>query len=234
MAMRRWPRQRPALAPGSASTMLSANTRASAIAHRDKFTRKACGYVDDRRCRPAALPPLRERARKAGKCPPSPTYTQAPQRAKELISTIRKVDSSHQPSPHPRSELRTKSAGLHLKERLRLSHDRGPSHSANMALCTRGSEIDVGDCVGSGRFVAGAEFLIKGCYASRGVLYRWLLLPTPAPTVRQDSTVKPREPGRGYSCAERPCRVAEDSSMKITFVNQPIDTNLLPAFCRGL
>jgi putative transposase len=37
------------------------------------------GYVDDRRCRPAALPPLPERARKAGKCSPSPTYPQAPQ-----------------------------------------------------------------------------------------------------------------------------------------------------------
>jgi putative transposase len=30
------------------------------------------GYVDDRLCRPAALPPLPERARKAGKCSPSP------------------------------------------------------------------------------------------------------------------------------------------------------------------
>ena len=34
----------------------SARTRASAIAHRGKFIRKACGCVDDRRCRPAALP----------------------------------------------------------------------------------------------------------------------------------------------------------------------------------
>ena len=49
--------------PGWKFTTQSASTRASAIAHRGKFTRKACGYVDDRRCRPAALPPLPERAR---------------------------------------------------------------------------------------------------------------------------------------------------------------------------
>ena len=35
--------------------------------------------MDDRRCRPAVLPPLPERARKAGKCSPSPIYPQAPQ-----------------------------------------------------------------------------------------------------------------------------------------------------------
>jgi hypothetical protein len=50
----------------SPCTTSSASTRASAIAHRVKFTRKACGYVDDRRCRPAVLPPLPERAQKAG------------------------------------------------------------------------------------------------------------------------------------------------------------------------
>jgi hypothetical protein len=66
------------LAPGWNFTTRSASTRASAIAHRGKITRKACGYVDDRRCRPAVLPPLPERARKAGKCSPSPTYPQAP------------------------------------------------------------------------------------------------------------------------------------------------------------
>src|SRR6476660_1991670 len=54
MPMRRWPRRKPALAPGSASTMMSVSTRASAIAHRDEFTRKACGYVDDRREQAAA------------------------------------------------------------------------------------------------------------------------------------------------------------------------------------
>jgi hypothetical protein len=31
------------------------------------FVWKDCGYVDDRLCRPAALPPLPERARKARK-----------------------------------------------------------------------------------------------------------------------------------------------------------------------
>jgi hypothetical protein len=62
-----------------ASTMRSASTRASAIARRDKFTRKACGYVDDRLCQPAPLPPPPEPARKAGKCSPSPTYPHAPQ-----------------------------------------------------------------------------------------------------------------------------------------------------------
>src|SRR5215467_2632952 len=63
----------------------SANTRAWVIARRGKFTRKVCGYVDDRRCRPAALPPLPEQARKAGKCSPSPTSPQAPRPTIELI-----------------------------------------------------------------------------------------------------------------------------------------------------
>src|SRR6516164_11685724 len=40
--------------------------------------RTAGGYVDDRRRRPALLPPLPEQARKAGKCLPSPTYPPAP------------------------------------------------------------------------------------------------------------------------------------------------------------
>jgi putative transposase len=75
----------------------SASTRASAIAHRGKFTRKACGYVDDRRCRPAALPPLPERARKAGKCSPSPTYPQALQSTKRLMLIIQKAEGLHQP-----------------------------------------------------------------------------------------------------------------------------------------
>ena len=83
--MRRSLRPRPASAPGSASTMRSASTRASALARRGKFTRKACGYVDDRHCRLAVLPPLLEPARKAGKCSPSPTYPQAPPSTKDLI-----------------------------------------------------------------------------------------------------------------------------------------------------
>ena len=72
-------------------------TRAWIIARRGKFTRKACGYVDDRRCRPAALPPLPERARKAGKCSPSPTYPQALQSTKRCILMIRKAEALHQP-----------------------------------------------------------------------------------------------------------------------------------------
>src|SRR5580693_8520004 len=63
MPMGRWPTRRPASALGSASTMTSASTRASVTARRGKFTRTACGYVDDRRCRPAPLPPLPERLR---------------------------------------------------------------------------------------------------------------------------------------------------------------------------
>ena len=57
----------------------------SVTARRGKSIRKACGYVDDRLRRPAALPPLPEQARKAGKCSPSPTYPQAPQPMKDLI-----------------------------------------------------------------------------------------------------------------------------------------------------
>src|ERR1700746_1522810 len=77
MLMQVCPKPRPVLAPGWTFTTRSASTRASVIAHRSKFTRKACGYVDDRRCRPAALPPLPERARKGGESSPSPTYPQA-------------------------------------------------------------------------------------------------------------------------------------------------------------
>ena len=88
--------QEPVLAPGWIFTIRSASTRASVIAHRSKFTRKACGYVDDRRCRPAALPPLPERARKAGKCSPSPTYPQAPQSTKPLMLMIRKPEALRQ------------------------------------------------------------------------------------------------------------------------------------------
>jgi putative transposase len=52
---------------------------------RQIYREKACGCVDDRRCRPAALPRFPERARKAGKCSPSPTYPQAPQPTKDLM-----------------------------------------------------------------------------------------------------------------------------------------------------
>jgi putative transposase len=78
MPMRQWPKPRPASAPGWTFTTPSASTRAWVTARRGKFTKKACGYGDDRRCRPAALPPLPEPARKAGKCSPSPTSPQPP------------------------------------------------------------------------------------------------------------------------------------------------------------
>ena len=82
---------------------------------------KAYGYVDDRRCRPAALP---ERARKAGKCSPSPTYPQAPLTTDLIIDEVNSR-GGNQPSrrrPEPASKL----TGLHLKKQLRLSHKRGP------------------------------------------------------------------------------------------------------------
>jgi len=41
MLMRLWPKPRPVLAPGWNFTTRNASTRASAIAHRGKFTRKA-------------------------------------------------------------------------------------------------------------------------------------------------------------------------------------------------
>src|SRR5689334_389191 len=97
MLMRLRPKPRPVLAPGWTFTTWSASIRASAVARRGKFTRKACGYVDDRRGRPAALPPPPERARKAGKCSPSPTYPQAQQSTKRLILMLRKAEALHQP-----------------------------------------------------------------------------------------------------------------------------------------
>ena len=75
--------------------------------------------------------PASRASSESGKCSPSPTYPQAPQPAKELISTIPKVDSSHQPSRSLRPEPTSKPAGLHLKTRLRLSHNRGPLQRKN-------------------------------------------------------------------------------------------------------
>src|SRR6202040_4253972 len=79
----------------SLCTMRSASTRASAITRRGKITRTDGGYVDDRLRPPAALPPLPEQARKAGKCSPSPTYPQAPQ---DLILMRGKVEASNRRS----------------------------------------------------------------------------------------------------------------------------------------
>ena len=96
--MQQWRRPERVSVPGSASTMRSARTKASAIARRGKFTMKAYGYVDDRLCRPAPLPRPPEPARKAGKCSPSPTSPQAPPPTKELMSMIRRILPSCQPA----------------------------------------------------------------------------------------------------------------------------------------
>src|ERR1700726_1131844 len=48
--------------------------------------------VDDRLCRPAALPPLPEPARKAGKCSPSPTYPPARPPTQGLIKRVLTVE----------------------------------------------------------------------------------------------------------------------------------------------
>src|SRR6202048_5084249 len=74
---------------GCVSTTRSANIRAMAIARRGKWTKhNAGGYVDDRLCRPAALPPLPEPARKAGKCSPSSTSPPARPPTQGLIKRV--------------------------------------------------------------------------------------------------------------------------------------------------
>src|SRR3984893_7002861 len=124
MPMATSPRLRPASGLGWFSTTRSANIRAMAIARRGRCTKhNAGGYVDDRLCRPAALPPLPEPARKAGKCSPSPTSPPARPPTQGLIKRVL-------PAPQWRSEPTSKSAGLHLKTWLRLSHDRGPPHGS--------------------------------------------------------------------------------------------------------
>src|SRR6266446_1143004 len=87
------PRLRPALGSGWSSTTRSANIRAMAITRRGKCTKhNAGGYVDDRLCRPAALPPLPEPARKAGKCSPSPTSPPAQPPTQGLIKRVLAVE----------------------------------------------------------------------------------------------------------------------------------------------
>src|SRR6516162_9157630 len=88
MPMRLSPKPRLVLASGWTFTTPSASIRVWVIARRVRSTRTAYGYVDDRRCRPAALPPLPEPARKAGKCSPSPTYPQAPLPTTDLIDEV--------------------------------------------------------------------------------------------------------------------------------------------------
>src|SRR3974390_40986 len=77
--MRLWPKPRLALVAGWTFTTRSVSIRAWVIAHRVRSTRKACGHVDDRRRRPAALPPLPERARKPEKRSPSRPHPHRPQ-----------------------------------------------------------------------------------------------------------------------------------------------------------
>jgi len=89
MPMATSPRLRPASGLGWFSTTRSANIKAMAIARRGKCTKhNAGGYVDDRLCRPAALPPLPEPARKAGKCSPSPTSPPARPPTQGLIKRV--------------------------------------------------------------------------------------------------------------------------------------------------
>ena len=88
MPMRLSPKPRLVLASGWTFTTPSASIRVWVIARRVRSTRTAYGYVDDRRRRPAALPPLPEPARKAGKCSPSPTYPQAPLPTTDLIDEV--------------------------------------------------------------------------------------------------------------------------------------------------
>src|SRR6516225_1115429 len=106
------PRPRPGSAPGLAFITKSASTRAWTIARRVRPTKQnARGYVDDRLRRPAA---------------PSPTSPPAQPPITGLILTRGKVEAA---ACQVRSEPTLKSAGLHLRRRLRLSHDRGPPHT---------------------------------------------------------------------------------------------------------
>src|SRR3954452_20340841 len=110
------PRPRPASVPGSAFITRSASIKAWAIAHHVRPTKqKADGYVDDRLRRPAA---------------PSPTSPPAQPPITGLMLTRTTIEAMSCPSHQPRSEPTSKSAGLHLRRRLRLSHDRGPPHGA--------------------------------------------------------------------------------------------------------
>src|SRR4029077_19027872 len=94
----------------------SASTRACAIARRARPTKQnAGGYVDDRLRRPAA---------------PSPTSPPAQPPTTGLMLTRQRGKTMSCPSCQARSEPVLKSAGLHLRRRLRLSHDRGPPHEA--------------------------------------------------------------------------------------------------------
>src|SRR5258705_13262609 len=59
---------------------------------RQVYEAQAGGDVDDRLCRPAALPPFPEPARKAGKCSPSPTSPPAQPPTQGLIKRALTVE----------------------------------------------------------------------------------------------------------------------------------------------
>ena len=93
---RQWPKPRPALAGYLEFYNTERQHQASVTARRGKFTQEGlwiCGRLALPRL---AAPPLPERARKAGKCSPSPTYPQAPQSTKRCILMIRKAEALHQ------------------------------------------------------------------------------------------------------------------------------------------
>src|ERR1700747_600117 len=94
--MRLWPKPRLALVAGWTFTTRSVSIRAWVIAHRVRATRKTYGHVHDGGRRPAALLPPPERARKPGKCSPSPTSPQALQSTKRFILALRKAEALHQ------------------------------------------------------------------------------------------------------------------------------------------
>src|ERR1700731_4781823 len=131
--MRALPKRRPGSGTGSAFTTRSGSTRALATAHRSRpMQRNARGYVDDRLRRPAAPPPLPEQARNPGKCSPSPTSPHAQQSTEELIK--KGFDGRVTRASRP-WEPTSKSAGLRLNKRLRLSPDRGPPQTGVGTNC---------------------------------------------------------------------------------------------------
>src|SRR6516164_1486594 len=128
MPMRLSPKPRLVLASGWTFTTPSASIRVWVIARRVRSTRTAYGYVDDRRRRPAALPPLPEPARKAGKCSPSPTYPQAPLPTTDVIDEVN--SRRGKPAVPPATGAGIETDRAHLKKQLRLAHKRGAPQAA--------------------------------------------------------------------------------------------------------
>ena len=111
------------------STTPSASIRVLAIARRGGFTRKACGYVDDRHCRPAALPPLPERTRKAANAAFADIPTGATANKGFDIDEV-KGRIAEPANAMTAIGATSKPAGRHLKKLLRLSHDWGLPQTA--------------------------------------------------------------------------------------------------------